>query len=160
MGVRLVFTLILYQFNIYFSLVNSSWLIINSKSTFYLCFLEILPSKESHDELCFNIWRQLESESNTGSNSTSHSIASKHVKSLSAFIKWMQNLQRFSLQALKYFPCEYSNYDEADNTTCCDVFVTGSLYMVGRILKVHFLFTVLKTYHVFVTQSTTDMYTF
>ncbi|RTG82038.1 folylpolyglutamate synthase, partial [Schistosoma bovis] len=90
---------------------------------------EILPSKESHDELCFNIWRQLESESNTGSNSTSHSIASKHVKSLSAFIKWMQNLQRFSLQALKYFPCEYSNYDEADNTTCCDVFVTGSLYM-------------------------------
>ncbi|CAH8435851.1 unnamed protein product [Schistosoma curassoni] len=96
---------------------------------------EILPSKESHDELCFNIWRQLESESNTGSNSASHSIASKHVKSLSAFIKWMQNLQRFSLQALKYFPCEYSNYDEADNTTCCDVFVTGSLYMVGRILK-------------------------
>ncbi|VDP20945.1 unnamed protein product [Schistosoma margrebowiei] len=96
---------------------------------------EILPSKESHDELCFNIWRQLESKSNTGSNSTSHSIASKHVKSLSAFIKWMQNLQRFSLQALKYFPCEYSNSDEADNTTCCDVFVTGSLYMVGRILK-------------------------
>ncbi|CAH8429791.1 unnamed protein product [Schistosoma turkestanicum] len=97
---------------------------------------EILPSKESHDELCLNIWRQLESESNEGNNASSHSVASNHVESLSAFIKWLQNLQCFSLQALKQFPCEYtSNEEGVDHTTCCHVFVTGSLYMVGRIMK-------------------------
>ncbi|CAH8294787.1 unnamed protein product, partial [Schistosoma turkestanicum] len=96
----------------------------------------ILPSKESHDELCLNIWRQLESESNEGNNASSHSVASNHVESLSAFINGYKNLQCFSLQALKQFPCEYtSNEEGVDHTTCCHVFVTGSLYMVGRIMK-------------------------
>ncbi|TNN16661.1 Folylpolyglutamate synthase isoform 1 [Schistosoma japonicum] len=66
----------------------------------------------------------------------SHCIFSKHVESISDFIKWLQNSQCFSYQALQSFPNKCTNNsDGADTMLYCHIFVTGSLYMVGRILK-------------------------
>ncbi|CAH8431605.1 unnamed protein product [Heterobilharzia americana] len=98
---------------------------------------EIPPSKESRDELCMKIWSELELEWKNKDDIMCP--ISKHVVSISNFINWLHQLTYFSVGAIQSYPCEYTglknDLNEKSNTQCCHILVTGSLYMVGRILK-------------------------
>nr|CAH8822037.1 unnamed protein product [Trichobilharzia regenti] len=99
---------------------------------------DILPSKESHDELCFKIWSQFKSELNNTDKTSCQSVV-KHMKSISDFLNWLHQKAYFSVEDLQSYSSDQTSISDnlVGNNAAhyCHIFVTGSLYMVGRILK-------------------------